>query len=169
MSKTNPDHPWHASLTTRQDAATRHSPQFVAAVLVALAHASQSEIAAASGLTRNAICGLVARAKRAGAQVVHKHGRAPAQLAPIERVAHVHVPKARLEPKAKAIVAPPAVAIVPPVTHGTGVTLLEVRVGQCRALDDDRHCCCLPTVAGSSWCAGHRAVYVRSTVTRRAA
>lgn len=168
MSKTNPDHPWHASLTTRQDAATRHSPQFVAAVLVALAHASQSEIAAASGLTRNAICGLVARAKRAGAQVVHKHGRAPAQLARIERVAHVHTPKPKPEPKPKPA-STPAPTVVPPTVHGTGVTLLEVRAGQCRSLDAARHCCCLPTVPGSSWCAGHRALYVRSTMTRRAA
>ena len=99
--------------------------------------------------------------------MVNKPGRAPVTVEPIERVPYVHTPapKAKPAPRSRKPVAPTAVA--PSVIHGTGVTILDVRVGQCRALDDRRECCCLPTVEGSSWCAGHRMLYVASV--RRAA
>lgn len=167
MSKPNPDHPWHDPLTSRQSAARRHSVAFAAHVIRSLAHGSVTEVAAAAGLSRGAITGIIATARRAGIQVTFKRGRAPVVVEPIERSAHVHEPKPKPEPHVRSRTPIAPTAIVPNAVHETGVTLLEVRVGQCRALDDRRECCCLPTVAGSSWCAGHRAMYVASV--RRAA
>jgi hypothetical protein len=138
---------------------------FAAHVIRSLAHGSVTEVAAAAGLSRGAITGIIATARRAGIQVTFKRGRAPVVVEPIERSAHVHEPKPEPRVRSRGSIAP--TAIVPTAVHATGVTILSVRTGQCRALDDRRECCCLPTVAGSSWCAGHRAMYVATS--RRAA
>ena len=150
MSKPNTkSHPWHDPLTSRQSAARRHSVAFAAHVIRSLAHGSVTEVAAAAGLSRGAITGIIATARRAGLEVTFKQGRGRGYVPPIERSAHVHVPKPRPEPKPRSRVSLAPTAIAPSLLHGTGVTILDVRVGQCRALDDHRHCCCEPTVAGS--------------------
>ena len=164
MSQPKPDHPWQTSVVARVGC---HSPQFIADVIAALANASSSEVAAAVGLTRNMIIGIGHRAKLSGADVVRKHGRAPGV---------VTIEKPKPTPKApitgsrvsKAVLRVVSMPIpVVPVTFGTGTSILDVRVDECRALDDAGDCCCQP-VSGGSWCAGHRAIYLR-TSTRRAA
>ncbi len=159
-------HPWHESIVRT---AGRHSPEFVAAVLSAVAHSSSSEIAAAMGVTRNVIVGIVDRARRAGIKVLRKHGRAPTKIA-IEKpkpAPKVPMTGARVPRAVLRVVPLPAEPDVR-VDFGTRIGILDVRRFECRALDSVGDCCGQPTIAGGSWCAGHRMLYVVGS-RRRAA
>ncbi len=167
MSRQDENHPWAVgSARVSRDGVrrVRHSADDLTAILAAVATASYGEVAVAYSVTRGAVAGIVDRARRAGL-AIEASGLLRERPKAVPRV--VPPPKAKSPPPLvrRVDVAPPVPkgtpTPVPPVAaFGSAVTILSVGRYQCRALDDERHCCCQPTWRSTSWCHDHALAFL---------
>lgn len=122
---------------------------------------SAQQIALYFGMTRNAVCGRLWRAgmKREGAAMWGT--RKPAAPKP-QRVKKFSVAKIARPPRVEAA---PAVAVVVDIMAPRPFMSRTRR--ECSWILDDGQACCNQSDVGASYCAGHRALVYRPTVTSR--